>query len=253
MRLKDKVAIVTGSSKGIGLGIARAFSREGAKVVVTSRHPEEGEPIAQELGSKDGNAIYIRTDVTKPEDITNMIDKTIETFGKLDILVNNAGYFIAKNAEMLSQEEFEFLHNTNLRSTFLCSKFALPHLKKTHGNIINVSSMAGVSGFLEAAGYAPTKAGQIALAKGIAIDFGKEGVRANVIAPGYIRTPLSDDWFQQLENDGALMQEILDRHLVGRFGNIDDCGHAAVYLASDEASFLTGVVLPVDGGVTIGY
>jgi meso-butanediol dehydrogenase/(S,S)-butanediol dehydrogenase/diacetyl reductase len=138
MRLKDKVAIVTGSSKGIGLGIARAFAREGAKVVITSRHPEEGEPIAQELGSKDGNAIYIRTDVTKPEDITNMIDTTIKTFGKLDILVNNAGYFIAKNAEMLSQEEFEFLHNTNLRSTFLCCKYALPHLKETRGNIINI-------------------------------------------------------------------------------------------------------------------
>jgi len=253
MRLKDKVAIITGSSKGIGLGIARAFAREGAKVVITSRHEEEGEAVAQALGSANRNAMYIRTDVTQPDDITNMIDTTVATFGKLDILVNNAGYFIAKDAETLSQDEYEFLHNTNMRSTFLCCKFALPHLKKTRGNIINVSSMAGVAGFLASAGYSPTKAGQIALAKNIAIDFGPHGVRANVICPGYIRTPLSDDWFRQLENDGTLMKEILDKHLVGRFGNIDDCGHAAVYLASDEASFITGVVLHVDGGVTVGY
>ena len=253
MRLKDKVAIITGSSKGIGEGVARAFSREGAKVVITSRNSEEGEKIALELGSKEGNAIYIRTDVKKLGDIKNMIQKTVESFGKIDILVNNAGYYIAKNAEEVTEEEWEFLQDTNLRSTFLCSKYALPYLKETKGNIINISSMAGIQGQMKSAAYAPTKAGQIALAKNIAIDFGKFGVRANSICPGYIRTPLSDDWFAQLKNDGAFMQRILDSHPVGRFGTIEDCGYAAVFLASDEASFITGIALPVDGGVTLNY
>jgi len=253
LRLKDKVAIITGSSKGIGEGIARAFSKEGAKVTINSKDYNESEKIASELGMKEGKAIAIQADVKKVKDIKNMINKTIEVFGKLDILVNNAGCFIAKDVETLSEEEWEFIQNTNLRSTFLCCKYVIPHLKITKGNIINISSMAGVQGFLKSAAYSPTKAGQIALAKNIAIDFAKDGIRANVICPGYIRTPLSEDWFKQLEDDKELKERILKSHLVGRFGNIEDCGYAAVYLASDEASFITGVVLPVDGGVTVGY
>ncbi|MDD5017882.1 MAG: SDR family oxidoreductase [Eubacteriales bacterium] len=253
MRLEDKVAIITGSTKGIGLGIARAFVREGAKVVITSRNEEDCKKVAFELGSEDNKAIYVRTDVKNSDNIKNMINKTIDAFGKLDILVNNAGYNIPKDAEGITEEEWEFIQHTNLRSTFLCCKYALPYLKKTKGNIINISSMAGIQGFFKSAAYSPTKAGQIALAKNIAIDYGKDGIRANTICPGYIRTPLSDVWFESLNDNGTLMKQILEKHLVGRFGNLDDCGYAAVYLASDEASFLTGITLNVDGGVTLGY
>ncbi|MCK4423801.1 MAG: SDR family NAD(P)-dependent oxidoreductase, partial [Candidatus Omnitrophica bacterium] len=127
MRLKDKVAIVTGSSKGIGEGIARIFRREGAKVVILCRNESQGKKMADELGAAQGQALFVRTDVTQSQDIQDMINQTVKTFGRLDILVNNAGYHLSKNAEETSEDEWEFIQNTNLRSTFLCSKYAIPH------------------------------------------------------------------------------------------------------------------------------
>jgi len=253
MKLKDKVAIVTGSSKGIGEGIARVFSQEGAKVVIVCRTQDAGRRMADELGSAQHRAIYIRADVTKSEDIRNMIDRTIETFGAIDVLVNNAGYHISKNVEETSEEEWEFIQNTNLRSTFLCSKYAMPHLRKTKGNIINVSSMVGLVGQPNAGAYSATKGGQIAMSKGMAIDFAPFGVRVNVICPGWIQTPLVEDWFSQQKDPEAARKYIYGRHPIGRIGTIEECGRVAAFLASEEASFMTGAVLAVDGGITLGY
>ncbi len=253
MKLKDRVAIVTGSSKGIGLGIARVFHKEGAKVVVTCRTEAEGKKIADELGAALGRAIFTRTDVTSSKDIQSMIALTIKTFGKLDILVNNAGYHLSKNAEQTSEDEWEFIQNTNLRSTFLCSKYALPHLKKTKGNIINISSMVGVVGQPNAAAYSATKGGQIAMTKNMAIDFAPDGVRVNVICPGWIQTPLVEDWFGQQEDPDAARQYIYAQHPLGRIGTIDECGYLAAFIASDEALFITGARFDIDGGVTLGY
>jgi len=253
MRLKDKVAIVTGSSKGIGEGIARIFSSEGAKVVITCRHEAQGMKMAEELGAKKRNAIFIRADVTKSEDIQNLINGTIDAFGKLDCLVNNAGYHISKNAEETSEEEWHFIQNTNLRSTFLCSKYAISYLKKTKGNIINISSMVGVVGQPNAAAYSATKGGQIALTKNMAIDFAPFGVRANVICPGWIATPLVEDWFSQQKDPNAAREYIYGQHPLGRIGTIEECGHLAAFLASDESLFITGARFDIDGGVTLGY
>lgn len=253
MRLKDKVAIITGSSKGIGEGIARVFSREGAKVVVVCRSEDDGKKIAIELGSSEGKSIFVKTDVTKKEDIQNMINTTIRTFGKLDILVNNAGYHISKNVEETSEEEWEFIINTNLRSTFLCSKYTIPYLRKTKGCIINISSMVGLVGQPNAGAYSATKGGQIAMSKGMAIDFAKDGIRVNVICPGWIETPLVEDWFSQQKDPAASRKYIFGQHPVGRIGTIEECGYAALYLASDEAGFVTGITLNIDGGVTLGY
>jgi NAD(P)-dependent dehydrogenase (short-subunit alcohol dehydrogenase family) len=253
MKLKDKVAIVTGSSKGIGLGIARIFHREGAKVVVTCRTEAEGCKIADELGSATGDAVFIRTDVTKSDDIRSMIQFAIETYGKLDILVNNAGYHLSKNAEQTSEEEWEFIQETNLRSTFLCSKYAIPYLKKTKGNIINISSMVGVVGQPNAAAYAATKGGQIAMTKNMAIDFAPHGVRVNVICPGWIQTPLVEDWFGQQDDPDAARKYIYSQHPLGRIGTIEECGYLAAFIASDEALFITGARFDIDGGVTLGY
>jgi len=253
MKLKDKVAIVTGSSKGIGEGIARVFVKEGAKVVVVCRTEAAGQKMADELGAADGRAIFIRTDLTKTEEIKPMIDKTIETFGKLDILVNNAGYHLSKNVEVTTDEEWEFIQNTNLRSTFLCSKHAIAHLRKTKGNIINISSMVGVVGQPNAGAYSATKGGQIAMSKGMAIDFAPDGIRVNVICPGWIQTPLVEDWFGQQDDPEASRKYIYSQHPLGRIGTIEECGTVAAFLASDEASFVTGAVIAVDGGVTLGY
>lgn len=253
MRLKDKVAIVTGSSKGIGEGIARIFSREGAKVVVTCRTEKDGLEMARELGSDKGRALFVKTDVTNTDDIQNLIAKTVSTFGKIDVLVNNAGYHLSKNAEETSEEEWTFIQDTNLRSTFRCCKYALPHLKKTKGNIINISSMVGVVGQPNAAAYAATKGGQIALTKNMAIDFAPFGVRVNVICPGWIQTPLVEDWFSQQKDPDAARKYIYSVHPLGRIGTIEECGYLAAFIASDEALFITGARFDIDGGVTLGY
>jgi NAD(P)-dependent dehydrogenase (short-subunit alcohol dehydrogenase family) len=253
MRLLDKVAIVTGSSKGIGEGIAREFSREGAKVVVVCRHEEQGKKMAAEFGEAEGRAVFIRTDLTKSEEVRALIDKTIETYGKLDILANNAGYHISKNVEQTTEDEWEFIQNTNLRSTFLCSKYAIPHLRKTKGNIINISSMVGLVGQSNAGAYSATKGGQIAMSRGMALDFAKDGIRVNVICPGWIDTPLVDDWFSQQKDPEAARKYIFGRHPLGFIGTIEDCGKAAVYLASSDSAFVTGITLNIDGGITLGY
>ncbi len=252
--MKGKVAIVTGSSKGIGLGIARTFSQEGAMVVVVSRHEAEGRPVAQELGEKEGRAIFIKTDVSNSESVRNMIDTTIRTFGRLDVMVNNAGYHISKNVEETSEEEWQFIINTNLLSTFLCSKYAIPHLRKKRGNIINISSMVGLVGQPNAGAYSATKGGQIAMSKGMAIDFAKDGIRVNVICPGWIQTPLVEDWFGQQKDPAAAREYIYGKHPVGRIGTIEECGKAALFLACEEDSgFITGITLNIDGGITLGY
>jgi len=253
MKLKDKVAIVTGSSKGIGEGIARVFIEEGARVVVTCRSEQAGQKMADELGASQGRAIFIRSDLTQSKDIENLIARTVERWGKLDILVNNAGYHISKNAEDTTEEEWEFLQNTNLRSTFLCSKYALAHLKKTRGNIINISSMVGQVGQPNATAYAATKGGQIAMTKNIAIDYATDGVRANVICPGWIQTPLVEDWFSQQDDPEAARKYIYGQHPLGRIGTIEECGYLAAFLASDQALFITGAVFDIDGGITLGY
>ncbi|NJD02266.1 MAG: SDR family oxidoreductase [Ruminiclostridium sp.] len=253
MKLKDRVAIVTGSSKGIGEGIARVFSAEGAKVVIVCRNEPEGRKMAQELGSEDGRAIFIKTDVTSSESVQNLIAKTIEAYGKLDILVNKAGYHISKNVEETSEDEWEFIINTNLRSTFLCSKYAIPHLRKTKGNIINISSMVGLVGQPNAGAYSATKGGQISMSKGMAIDFAKDAIRVNVICPGWIQTPLVEDWFNQQKDPETSREYIYGQHPLGRIGTIEECGKAALYLASDDAAFVTGITLNIDGGVTLGY
>jgi L-fucose dehydrogenase len=253
MKLKEKVAIVTGSSKGIGEGIAKVFVREGAKVVVTCRTEEAGNRMVEELKKEHGHAIYVKTDVTQSGDIRRMIDTAVQTFGKLDILVNNAGYHLSKNVEETSEDEWEFIINTNLRSTFLCSKYSIPHLRKTKGNIINISSMVGVVGQPNAGAYSATKGGQIAMTKNMAIDFAPDGIRVNVICPGWIQTPLVEDWFGQQKDPAAARKYIYGQHPLGRIGTIEECGCAAAFLASEEAAFITGSVISIDGGITLGY
>ena len=253
MKLKDKVAVVTGSSKGIGEGIARVFSREGARVVIACRTETEGARIAQELGGAAGRSLFVKTDVTDSASIQNLIRKTIEVFGRLDILVNNAGYHLSKNIEETTEEEWEFIINTNLRSTFLCSKYAIPHLRRTKGNIINISSMVGQVGQTNAGAYSATKGGQIAMSKGMALDFAKDGIRVNVICPGWIATPLVEDWFHQQKDPEASRKYIYGAHPLGRIGTIEECGRAALFLASEDSAFVTGITLDVDGGVTLGY
>jgi NAD(P)-dependent dehydrogenase (short-subunit alcohol dehydrogenase family) len=253
MKLADKVAIITGGSKGIGEGIARVFHAEGAKVVIASRGQEAGRRMAEELGAAAGQALYVPTDVRQSAAIQALVQRAVERFGRLDILVNNAGYHLSKNVELTSEEEWEFIITTNLRSTFLCSKYAIPHLRATKGTIINISSMVGLVGQSNAGAYSASKGGQIAMTRGMALDFARDGIRVNAICPGWIASPLVEDWFSQQADPAAARAYIYGAHPLGRIGTIEECGRAAAFLASAEAAFVTGITLNIDGGVTLGY
>ena len=168
-------------------------------------------------------------------------------------MINNAAYHISKNIAETSEEEWDFIINTNLKSVFLCSKYAIPHLKKTRGCVINISSMVGLVGQSNAGAYSATKGGIIAMTKGMALDFAPDGIRVNCICPGWIRTPLVDDWFSQQPDEGKAREYIHSVHPLGRIGTIEECGRVALFLASDDSSFMTGSIVTIDGGVTLGY
>ncbi len=254
MKMKGMTAIVTGSTKGIGEGIAQVFASEGANVVITSRHPQDGPRMVGECKRLGGDAIYVQCDVTDSESIRHMIGETVKAFGQIDVLVNNAGYHISKNIFDTTEEEFEFLYQTNLRSTFLCSKYAMPHLVRTKGSIINISSMVGLVGQPNSVAYSSTKGGQIGMTRSLAIDAAPLGVRVNVICPGWIQTPLVDEWFASQKDPEASRSYIFGAHPIGRIGTSEECGKAALFLAcSGDSGFITGITLNIDGGITLGY
>ena len=253
MKLKDKVAIITGSAKGIGKGCALVFAEEGAKVVIVDKDEKAGQQAVEEIAQRNGISKFVKTDLTISKDVQSMIANVIETFGQIDIMFNNAGYHISKNIEVTSENEWEFIINTNLRSVFLCCKYSIPYLRKTKGCIINMSSMVGLIGQSNAGAYSATKGGIVAMTKGMALDFAKDGIRANVICPGWVQTPLVEDWFGQQKDPVKAREYIYSVHPLNRIATAEEIGNAAAFLASDEASFITGVALPVDGAVSLGY
>lgn len=253
MKLKNKVAIITGSAKGIGKGCALVFAKEGAKVVIVDLDEKSGEQTVKEISERNGTSIFVKTDLTKVADVQSMISTVINTYGQIDIMFNNAGYHISKNVEVTSEDEWDFILNTNLKSVFLCSKYSIPHLRKTKGCIINMSSMVGLIGQSNAGAYSASKGGIVALTKGMSLDFAKDGIRVNCICPGWVNTPLVEDWFGQQKDPQKAKEYIYSVHPLNRIASSEEIGNAAAFLASFEASFITGVALPVDGAVSLGY
>lgn len=253
MALDGKVALITGAAKGIGKGCAEVLARERARIAVGDIDSAAGEKAAREIEELGGKAVFVQADVSKAIEVQKMIAKVIEAFGQLDILINNAGYHISKNIEDTSEEEWDYILNTNLRSVFLCSKYAIPHLRKTRGAIVNMSSMVGLVGQRDAGAYSATKGGIIAMTKGMALDFAGDGIRVNCICPGWVETPLVEDWFGQQADPQGTKKYIFDRHPLGRIATPEEIGNAAVFLCSEASSFITGVALPLEGGITLGY
>jgi NAD(P)-dependent dehydrogenase (short-subunit alcohol dehydrogenase family) len=253
MTLDGKVALVTGAGKGIGKGCAEVLSRYGARIAVVDIDTAAGPQTAKGIEANGGHAVFLPADVSKAAEVQNMVAQLIELFGRLDILINNAGYHISKSVEDTSEEEWDYILDTNLRSVFLCSKYAIPYLRKTRGAIVNMSSMVGLVGQRNAGAYSATKGGIIAMTKGMALDFAKDGIRVNCICPGWVETPLVEDWFSQQADPQAAKTYIFARHPLGRIATPEEVGDAAVFLCSEASSFVTGVTLPLDGGVTLGY
>ncbi|MEN6604202.1 MAG: SDR family NAD(P)-dependent oxidoreductase [Bryobacteraceae bacterium] len=253
MELKGRVAIVTGGAKGIGKGCAMVLARAGASVAIVDLDEAAARVVADEISTIGPSALAFRCDVSESAGVRTMIDAVVAHFGGLDILVNNAGYHISKSIEATSEEEWDYILRNNLKSVFLCSKFAIPHLRARKGCIVNMSSMVGLVGQSNAGAYSATKGGIIAMTKGMALDFAKDGIRVNCICPGWVQTPLVEDWFGQQPDSDAARKYIFGVHPLGRIATPEEVGQAVLFLASDAASFVTGVALPVDGALTLGY
>lgn len=247
MRLDGKVAIITGASKGIGKAIAIRYAEEGATVVLASRSEDLLASIASAIGDAGGRALALTVDVRRPESLEAVVKKTVSEFGRLDIMMNNAGISMAHPSEDLKPEDWQRALETDLFGVFYgCQSAARQMLRQeTGGCIINISSMYGIVAAPMRAAYCASKAGANMLTKLLASEWAGKNIRVNAIAPGYIRTEL----VQGIIDKGILpMEAIKKRTPQGRIGEVEDLLGIAVLLASDESSFMTGAVIPVDGG-----
>lgn len=250
MRLKDRVAIVTGSGMGIGKGIAQVFADEGAKLVLAEVNSEAGDAAAAELSEAGVEVLFVPTDVSNEESVQAMVDRTLDAFGGVDVLVNNAGVGVYLSVLDTSSEDWDRCLDVNLKGVFLCSKYAIPHMQaRGGGSIVNIASVHAVATVAGVAPYAASKGGVVALTRNMAIDYGP-AIRVNAICPGWVLTPLIQGIFDSYDDPAAQQKLIEERQVMKRIGRPEDIGFAALYLSSDEASFVTGATLFVDGGLT---
>ena len=253
MRLANRVALITGGTSGIGEATAVLFTKEGAKVAITGRNEERGMAVAAGIQKEGGLAIFIRTDVRHFGECRRAVETVLARFGRLDILFNNAGVLYSHTALDCTEEEWDLQIDINLKGTFLMSKFALPAMiAQGSGVILNNSSGWGLVGGDKAVAYCASKGGVVLLTKAMAIDHGRQGIRVNCICPGDVDTPM-------LPGDARMRGQAWEDYLatcanrpMGRYATPDEIAKAALFLASDESSFVTGATLAVDGGGTAG-
>ncbi|MFZ5650114.1 MAG: SDR family NAD(P)-dependent oxidoreductase [Bacillota bacterium] len=243
--VKDKVAIVTGSSKGIGLGMAQGLAHYGADLVILSRNLDEAEAAADIIKDMGRKAIAVKCDVTKKDEVQNMVDAALDEFGKIDILINNAGMNIRKPLVEYEEEEYDKVINANLKGIFLAGQaVAKVMMKQKSGKIINISSIFGGVAMPNQAAYASSKGGINQLTRVMALELAPYNVNVNAIAPAYIKTPMTEGWL----SDEERLKEILASTPIGRIGELSDLVGPVVFLASEASSFITGHILYVDGG-----
>jgi NAD(P)-dependent dehydrogenase (short-subunit alcohol dehydrogenase family) len=254
MRLKDSVAIVTGSSSGLGRAIAILFAQEGAKVVVNAdRNVAGGEETVATIKEAGGEAIFVQASVASSQDCQRLVQAAVDAFGGVDILVNNAGVEIRGGVLALTEEEWDKMLDVDLKGIYLCSKEAIPHMIEAGGgSIVNVGSVLSFDVIPERAAYCAAKAGAVHLSKSIALDYAKYGIRCNLLAPGAFLTPLLEQSMIDSGDYEGTKQVLTNKSVFGRMGEPEELAQAAVFLASDESSFVTGSVLNCDGGWFLG-
>ncbi|MBI2549839.1 glucose 1-dehydrogenase [Candidatus Woesearchaeota archaeon] len=247
-RLKGKVAIVTGAGSGIGRAAAILFAKEGAKVVVADYDEKGGRETAAMISRAKGKAIFVKADVSSSSDAKKLVAAAVKNFGKLNILYNNAGIVRWGNAVECTEEDWNRVIDINMKGAWLCSKYAIPEMTKAGGgSIINTASIAGCVAFAKIAAYCASKGGLIELTKSMALDFAQNKIRVNAICPGVIKTGMT----KGILNDKKTLQGMLKATVIGRLGEPEDIAYAALYLASDESSFVTGTTIVADGGWTV--
>ena len=244
-RMKDKVAVITGAGKGLGEAMALLFSREGAKIVIFDIDETAGQDTVEQIREKAGEAIFVQGDVSKVDDAVRLIDAAVDAYGRVDVLVNNAGVHVDRTVANTTEEEWDRILGVNLKGVFLCSKAAIPQMRRQGGgNIICISSISGLIGQLNQAAYNASKHGIIGLVKCMAYDHALENIRANAICPGVMNTPLV----------ASVPEEHIAPYrktsLLERFAEPSEVANAALFLASDESSYVTGSAMVVDGGYT---
>lgn len=255
MRFQDKVAIVTGGAKGIGAGCVKILSKEGGNVAILDIDSQASEQLCHEINEQGrGRAFFIPCDISNREQLKGAIDEAANQWGRLDCLVNNAG--IHPPATTLEATTPELLHKVfqvNFDSTFFACQFALPHLKKSRGTIINMSSMTAVLGQKHSTAYAASKGAQLSFTKALAIELGPDGIRVNAVLPSNVDTPLMLEWANTLEDPDSALQQIADLQVFGRMASIEEIGRVVLFLATEDSSFVTGQGIEVEGGASLDY
>lgn len=248
-RLHGKIAIITGAAQGNGLGIAELFAKEGAKVVLADLKEQKGQAAADRIKKNGGDAFYIKHDVTQEDDWNRAIERTLDAHGKLDVLVNNAGVSITATVHETDLERWRWVHAVNLDGMFLGTKFAAVPMKENGGgSIVNISSILASVGYPGYAAYCASKGGATNFTKVAALECAPFKIRVNAIHPGFIATPMVWDELEEKGDVEKGLAKLVAMHPIGRIGEPEDVAYGALYLASDESSFVTGSELVIDGG-----
>ena len=249
MRLQEKVAIVTGAASGIGYGIATHFAQEGANVIIADRNDEGGQQAVANIG-RSQTVRYIHTDVSDGVQVRALIDETISIFGRIDILVNNAAIVLFKRLIETEEDEWDRVIATNLRSVFLCCRYAIPHMiRQGGGTIVNISSARALATSPLVSSYDASKGGIVALTRSLALEYARDGIRANCVLPGSIDTPVFRSNLRADGNEEEQYRATVANIPLGRVGQPLDIARAVLFLASEESSYMTGVPVLVDGGL----
>ena len=247
MRLENKVALISGGARGMGAVEAKLFAEEGAKVIIGDMLEEEGRKVEAEINEAGGECVFVSLDVSSEEAWQNAVNEAVSRYGKLDILVNNAGIYRAHNVEETTSDEWDQVMDINAKGVFLGTKHAIPAMRDAGGgSIVNISSVAGLVGSRATSAYNASKGAVRLLTKSTAIQYASAGIRANSVHPGTIETPMTEGFLA----DPSMRQDRMDRTPIGRLGKPEDVAYGALFLASDEASFMTGSELVIDGGRT---
>lgn len=248
-RLSDKVAVITGAASGIGAATARLFAQEGARVVIGDIRGDVAEQTAADIRSRKGKALAVQVDVTVPEQVRAMIAMAVDHYGGLHILHSNAGVASSGTVETLLLDEWQHVLAVNLTGLFLCAKFAIPEIRRSGGgSVIATSSSTGVAPEKDIAAYAASKGGLIILVKQMALDYARDGIRVNCVCPGWIDTPFNDPFIPDPQTHQATIDAMVPE---GRQGTPEEVARAALFLASEDSSYITGHVLNIDGGLTV--
>ena len=251
MRLKDKVAIVTGVASGIGRGTAILFAQAGAMVVGGDINAAGGNKTTEEIRSQGHEAIFLPTDVTRSDQVRALVEAAASTYGGVDVLFSNVGVVIGNVVTDISEEEWDQVMAVNLKSMFLCCKYVIPEMRKRgKGSIVLTSSANGIIAEPALTSYCATKAAIIGMVRSIATDYGKNNIRINCVCPTYTRTPLVENWINSGVDKTLTWEKVNSLHALYRIGEVDEIARAVLFLASDESSIITGTALVADAGLT---